>query len=127
MAPLKRHALMFGILGLAVAVGYGLSSVEFGGVTLTSAEAWRRGVAQPYVISGLFLVVLAFLLSRGATWARWLILMWCPATIIGGMAWALSRGVGTFNSAEFAVLGAPVLATWLGGVYWALFRKPEQA
>lgn len=123
----KDYAVVFGLLGVVVATGYGLSSVEFGGVTLTSTEAWQRGVAQPYVISGLILVGLAFFLSRGATWARWLILLWCPATIIGGMAWALSRGVGAFNPAEFAVLGLPVLVIWLGGVYWVLFREPKPA
>lgn len=127
MARQRYHAVVFGLLGLVVAAGYGLSSIEFGGVTLTSAEAWQRGVAQPYVISGLFLVGVAFFLSRGATWARWLILLWCPATILGGMAWALSRGVGAFNPTEFAVLGLPVLVIWLVGVYWVLFKEPKPA
>lgn len=122
MTRMKRAGLGLGVLGLITAAAYGLLPINFDAQPLSTTEAWERGVAQPYVASGLALIVLAFFLFRGASWPRWPILLWCPITIIGGMAWAVSRGVAMSNPAEFAVLGLPILLIWLWGIHHMLFK-----
>lgn len=94
---------------------------------MSSQEAWTLGVAQPYVASGVLLVVLAALLRTGTTWVRWPIVAWCPVTILGGMTWAYSRGVGVFNGIEFFVVGVPLMIGWVWVVKRMLFvhKSPE--
>lgn len=116
----QRDGFLLGTTGLAVALGYGLLPIDFGSAPISSSDAWARGVAQPYVIAGCLLVILAFLHARSYAWARWPIILWCPVTLIGGMQWAISQGIARFDLAEFAVLGAPVLLIWI----WATYRMP---
>ena len=72
---IKRDCLVLVVLGLLFILGYGCLSIEFGGVSLSSGEAWSRGVAQPYMASGILPVFLATLLYWGVTWIRWLVLL----------------------------------------------------
>lgn len=127
MAPRRpdRDWLVLGVLGLVVALGYGFLGIDLGGPALSSKEAWDHGVAQPYVASGLLLVVLAVLLRNGSTWVRWPILFWCPLTIIGGMAWASSSGVGKFDPIEFFVVAVPIMLGWLWGIRRMLFVRTK--
>ena len=113
----NRDWLWLGLLGLAFAAGYGFLGIEFGDISLSSEEAWSRGITQPYVASGMLLAILAAFLRTGAKWAQWAILMWCPITIVGGMSWTLSRGVGHFDLTEFLVLGLPIMVAWV----WAMW------
>jgi len=89
--------------------------VDFGGRSLSSAEAWLLGVVQPYVIGGIVL----------ASWVRWLILLWLPITFGFGVVWSLQRGVGTFDSAEFALDAVPVIVIWLWFSWRAFFRDVD--
>jgi hypothetical protein len=127
MTSQKRDALILAAFGLVIAALYGLGDIDFGERTIASAEAWELGVAQPYVISGLGLTVLSAFLFQGAGWPRWLVLLWCPVTILGGMGWAISRGVATFNLSEFVVLGMPILVIWVWGMHRWFFKRTEQA
>ena len=120
-----RDWLVFGVLGVAIALGYGFLGIDLGGPALSSEDAWARGIAQPYVASGVLLVVLAVLLRRGSRWVRWPIIVWCPVTIVGGMAWAASRGVGVFNPTEFFVVGVPLMIAWVWTVRHMLFVRSE--
>jgi len=124
----RRDWLVFGLLGVTFALGYGLLGVDFAGPSLSSREAWALGVAQPYVASGALLVVLAAFLRSGANWVRWPIVAWCPLTIVGGMAWAHFRGIGEFDASEFLVLGVPLMVGWVWAVRRMLFvRKAPEA
>jgi hypothetical protein len=123
-----RDWLAFVLLGVAIALGYGLLGIDVGGPSLSSQEAWARGVAQPYVASGVLLVVLAALLRTGSKWVRWLIVVWLPLTILGGMSWAHSRGVGVFNAMEFFLVGVPLMIGWVWVVRRMLFvHKSSEA
>jgi hypothetical protein len=99
--------------------------VDFGGRSLTSAEAWRLGVAQPYVVGGIVLLVLALLFYRGARWVRWPVLLWFPVTFGFGVLWSLQRGVGTFDSTEFVLEAVPVILIWLWFSWRAFFRSVD--
>ena len=123
----KIHSLALGCFGLLFAAGYSLMDIDFGGMQLSSAEAWSRGVAQPFVGAGLLLVVFSVFLYRGFVWSKWVIILWRPVTIAGGMTWALSRGVGTFNGFEFALLGLPVLVIWVVATAWIFRRNTQQS
>ena len=119
----KRDPITLAVLGLIFALGYGFFGISFDQSTLSSSEAWSHGVAQPYVVSGVVLVALAFLFYRGRKWARWAILFWCPITILGGAAWATSRAVASFDSA-FLAGASGIIAIWLWGV-WRMFFSPS--
>lgn len=120
--PSGKDWLAFGLLGVAIALGYGLLGIDFGGQSLSSREAWALGVAQPCVASGVALVVLAVFLRNGATWVRWPIVAWCPVTILGGMAWAHSRGIGVFNAIEFVAVAVPIMIAWMWFVGRMFFK-----
>lgn len=123
----KRDSALLGIFGLAFAAGYGMLDIEVGGVKLSSPEAWSKGVAQPYVAAGLLLAAFSVPFHRGATWVKWAIILWGPLTLVGGMSWALSRGVGTFDLYEFVLIGLPIFAMWMGGTFSMLFgRTPKK-
>lgn len=125
-ATSNRDSALIGIFGLAFAVGYGMLGIDFGGVTLSSNEAWSKGVAQPYVAAGLLLAAFSVPLHQGATWVKWAIILWCPITLVGGMSWALSRGVGTFDIYEFVLIGFPISAIWFGSIFSMLFGRNSQ-
>ena len=118
----KRNTFVLIALGLAFALGYGLLPISFGEISLPSSEAWSRGVAQPYVMSGVVLILLALWLRRGPMWVRWAILFWCPVTIIGAAAWAALRGVGSFDII-FLIAAAGIVAIWFWGISRILFAR----
>ena len=118
----KRNSIVLVVLGIAFALGYGLLPISFGEVSLSSSEAWSRGIAQPYVIAGVVLIFLALRLTPGRTWVRWAILFWCPVTIIGAAAWAALRGVGSFDII-FLIAAAGIVAIWFWGISRILFAR----
>ncbi len=67
--------------------------------------------------------MLAVLLRNGATWVRWPIVVWCPVTIVGGMTWAHTRGVGAFDAIEFFVVAVPLMIAWVWFVGHTLFKR----
>ena len=120
---LRKGWLVFGLLGVLTILGYGFMDIDFGGGSIPSVEAWNRGVAQPYVIGGVVLVLLSYFLYRGASWVRWPIMLWFPFTFGFALAWAVSRGIGEFDVVEFLFLGLPVVAIWLWGTWRTLFKR----
>lgn len=121
-----RDCRILGAVGLLLAVLYGVLDIDFGKGPIPSAEAWRLGVAQPYVFSGLLLLALAVLMNRGVTAVRWIILIWCPLTIGGGIFWANSRGVVVTSTFEWVFLVIPVSVFWIWVVRRMFFARPVQ-
>ena len=122
----KRNSSFFIALGIVFALGYGLLPISFGEISLSSSEAWSRGVAQPYVISGVVLAVLALCLLQGQVWVRWVILVWCPFTIVGASAWAAYRGVGSFDL-FFLIAAGGIVAIWSWGISRMLFTPKSES
>ena len=120
--PWSKDWWVFGLLGIVVVFGYGFLGIE----SLSSAEAWARGVAQPYVGAGVVLLILALLLRSGSTWVRWFIVAWCPITITGGYMWTIARGVVKFDSVEFFVAAVPIMIGWVWFVGRMLFVRGER-
>jgi len=119
-----RHCSILALTGIYTVLAYGFMSLDFGGRALTSGEAWVLGVAQPYVIGGVVLVVLSLLLFLDVRWARWPVLFWFPVTFGGALTWSIQRGVGTFDLTAFILEGLPVVVIWLWGTWRAFFRRP---
>ncbi len=122
----KRNSIALVALGFVFTLAYGLLPISFGETSLPSAEAWSRGVAQPYVMSGVVLIVLALWLRQGQVWVRWAILFWCPVTIVGASAWASLRGVGSFDSI-FLIAAGGIVAIWFWGVSRMLFAGTNES
>lgn len=117
---MEKNSIALVALGFVFTLGYGLLPIDIGETTLSSVEAWSRGVAQPYVIAGVILMVLALLLSQGKDWVRWAILFWCPVTIVGSAGWAAFRGLNSFDL-SFLVAASGIVAIWFWGVIRMLF------
>ena len=122
----KRNSFVFIALGLVFVLGFGLLPISFGDISLSSSEAWSRGVAQPYVMSGVMLILLALRLPRGPVWVRWAILFWCPLTIVGASAWASFRGVGSTDFIFLTAAGG-IVAIWFWGVSRMLFTGTNES
>lgn len=120
----KRDSVVLIVLGVVFAFGYGFLPINFGEITLSSSDAWNRGIAQPYVISGVVLIGLAWIHYLGHAWVRWAILIWCPVAILGGSAWANFRGVGSFDF-TFLVAAAGIVAIWFWGISRMLFVRAK--
>jgi hypothetical protein len=83
--------------GVAFAVAYSFFDIGFGDATIRWPNTWRVGVAQPYVVSGLVLVVLSWLWYRGNAWAEVGILAWAPLALLAGAFWAEHVGANTVD------------------------------
>lgn len=116
-----KDCLLLALTGIAVALGYGLCDIDFGGVKLSHTEAWANWVAQPYVLSGILLTVFSLLLYKGFTWVRWAIFFWGPATLVLGIGWASARGIGNLDWFDTIPL-LLLFAIWLWGT-WDIVRK----
>ena len=114
------------MIGFFYAVGYSVLDIDFGQGPISSAQAWNQGVAQPYVLAGVVLILLSTLYYRGQTWVRWPIMLWYPLTVTGGAVWASWAGAATFDVFQLAVLGGgiSVIAIFCG--WYMFFREPEQ-
>jgi hypothetical protein len=114
----RKQSIVLALLGIITVIGYGSMDLDIGGQHLTSAEAWRLGVVQPYLVGGVALMLLALLLSLGDRWVRWTILLWLPVTGGLGVFCSQLHGIGTNASSEFLFEGLPVVLIWL----WMIWR-----
>ena len=109
---MQKDCAILGLFGLITMLGYGFMSIDLGGRTLASSEAWAAGVAQPYVFGGAALILMSLLLYLGVQWLRWPVFFWFPATFGGAIAWSLHRHVGTLDPTELIIEGLPVIVIW---------------
>jgi len=123
MKNMKRMGLALLGLGLIFATGPYFWGVDVGGTVLSKEEAWNLGVAQPTVIFGALLILLAVFLYRGALWARWPVVLWCPLSIFASIVWDAYCGVATVIPLEFVVEGIPVILFWVWVTWNALFKQ----
>ena len=124
---MKRHdkdCLLLALTGTVVALGYGLCSIDFGGVKLSHSEAWTRWVAQPYVFSGAILVLFSSLLHNGYSWVSWPIFFWGPSTLVFGIGSAVVRGIGTLDLLD-AIHLFLLFGIWFWGTWDILQRRNE--
>jgi hypothetical protein len=120
MKPIP-HPLGYLLLGLLFVVGPFFWNVDAGDRTLSAAEAWARGLAHITMAMGAALVVLATLLWRGLQWPRWLILCWCPVTILMVTSWPILKGTEKFMPTDFWAIGVPLMLFWIWMTWRHLF------
>lgn len=119
----KPSPIGYLLLGLLFVIGPFFWAVDVGGRTLSAAEARAMGEAQVTVAMGALLIALAALLWRGALWSRWLILFWCPFSILASIGWSLIAGIGNVNLVEVGFIGVPVMLFWVWGTRRHLFGR----
>lgn len=124
---MKRMAIGQGVLGLTFVVGPFFWGIDTGSHSLSAQEAWDRGLAQPTVLSGTLLILLAAFLFRGASWPRWPIVLWCPLSIGANIGWGVYRGYLSFSLSEFMILGLPVMAFWVWGTSRSLSGNHDES
>ena len=112
-------------LGLLFVIGPFFWKMDVGDRVLSTAEAWETGAAQITVIMGTLLLILAAFLWRGALWPRWLILVWCPFSILASIGWSIVMGIGEINPIEVGVVGIPVMLFWVWATWRHLFVKAQ--
>jgi hypothetical protein len=124
MKELKRVGITLVVLGLILVTGPFFWGVDVGEKVFSNEEAWKSGIAQPTIVSGALLIYFAIFLLRGALWPRWPIVLWCPFSIIGSIAWDEYCGAGSISLLEFIVEGIPVILFWLWAAGSVLFKQP---
>jgi hypothetical protein len=113
------------LLGLLFGIGPFFWEMDVGDRVLSSPEAWEAGFAQIIVIMGAVLFILAAFLWRGALWPRWLIVVWCPFSILANIGWSIVMGIGEINPIEVGVVGLPVMLFWVWATWRHLFVKAQ--
>lgn len=119
----RNDAIVIAVIGVLTSIFGGTLPIDIGGgVTLTSQEAWKQGIAPTMVIFGMLLVFLSYCLIRGKPWIKWPIVFWLPLLFLveAIVVWDITET--TYQ--EFLYLGLPVLLIWLWCIY-SIFRRKE--
>ena len=119
----RNDAIIIAVIGALTSIFGGTLPIEIGGgVTLTSQEAWKQGIAPTMVIFGILLVLLSYYLIRGKAWIKWPIVFWLPSFFIveAIIVWDITET--TYQ--EFLVLGVPILLIWLWCSH-GIFKRKE--
>ena len=113
------------LLGLLFVVGPFFFKMDVGDQVLSVDAAWEAGFAQIPVAMGALLLILTAFLWRGALWPRWLIVAWCPFSILSSIVWSIVTGIGKVSLLEVCVIGIPIMLFWVWGTWRHLFKKPQ--
>lgn len=119
----RNDAIIIAVIGALTSIFGGTLPIDIGGgITLTSQEAWKQGIAPTMVVFGLLLVFLSYCFFRGKSWIKWPIVFWLPLFFLLEAIVVWDKTETTYQ--EFLFLGLPVLLIWLWCSY-SIFKRKE--